>query len=58
MIHVDEPFYCGEGYHDGDTDTFAIVETVLNRYRNGGRSGVFAAQRDLNKLGLKEYAQL
>lgn len=34
------------------------VTQILNQYKNQGRAGVLAAQRDLNKLGLKEYAQL
>ena len=56
LIHVDAPFYFSTGKR-GD-NIAAVSESVLNRYRNGGRRGVIAAQRDLIKLGLKEYAQL
>ncbi len=56
MIQVDKPFYFGTGYY-GD-DVLRIVEGILNRYRNGGRSGVLAAQRDLIAEGLEDCAKM
>lgn len=56
MIQVDKPFYFGTGSH-GD-DKLRIIENILNRYRNGGRSGVLAAQRDLIAEGLEDCAKM
>lgn len=43
-----------------DIDSCDIMEHVtriLNRYKDQGRVGILAAQRELNDLGLTEYAQ-
>lgn len=39
-------------------DTAEHVTRILNQYKDQGRVGILAAQRELNELGLKEYAQL